>query len=50
MRSIGKGSIVKWDATLGMHRYKDTGVNPLSFVLYDERNNENFGFRTRLGT
>jgi hypothetical protein len=50
MRSIGKGSIVKWDATLGAHRYKDTGVNPLSFELYDERNNENFGFRTRLGT
>jgi hypothetical protein len=50
MRSIGKGSIVKWDAELGSHRYKDTGVHPLSFELYDERNNENFGFRTRLGT
>jgi hypothetical protein len=50
MRSIGKGSIVKWDATLGSHRYKDTGVNPLSFELYDQRNSENFGFRTRLGT
>ncbi|WFU53654.1 hypothetical protein QA639_28870 [Bradyrhizobium pachyrhizi] len=50
MRSIGKGSIVKWDATLGSHRYKDSDVNPLSFELYDERNAENFGFRTRLGT
>jgi transposase len=35
---------------VGSHRYKDTGVHPLSFELYDERNNENFGFRTRLGT
>lgn len=50
MRSIGKGSIVKWDAELGKHRYKDTGVNPLAFELYDERNNENSGFCTRLGT
>src|ERR1700722_5825591 len=50
LRSIGKGSIVKWDAELGSHRYKDTGVNPLSFDLYDERNSESFGFRTRLGT
>jgi hypothetical protein len=50
MRSIGKGSVVKWDPELGSHRYKDTGVHPLSFELYDERNNENFGFRTRLGT
>ncbi len=50
MRSIGKGSIVKWDATLGSHRYKDSSVNPLSFQLYDDRNGENFGFQTRLGT
>jgi hypothetical protein len=50
MRAIGKGSIVKWDAELGSLRYKDTGVNPLAFELYDERNNENSGFRTRLGT
>lgn len=50
MRSIGKGSTVKWDPELASHRYKDTGVHPLSFELYDERNNENFGFRTRLGT
>ena len=50
MRSIGKGSIVKWDPELASHRYKDTGVHPLSFELYGERNNENFGFRTRLGT
>jgi hypothetical protein len=27
-----------------------TGVHPLSFELYDERNNENVGFHTRLGT
>ncbi len=50
MRSIGKGSIVKWDAAIGSHRYKDTGVNPLSFDLYDQRNSESFGFHTRLGT
>jgi hypothetical protein len=50
MRSIGKGSMVNWDVTIGSHRYKDTGVHPLSFQLYDQRNNENFGFRTRLGT
>lgn len=50
MRSIGKGSIVKWDAEFGSHRYKDTGVHPLAFELYDERNNENVGFHTRLGT
>jgi hypothetical protein len=50
MRSIGKGSVVKWNAELDSHRYKDIGAHPLSFELYDERNNENFGFRTRLGT
>lgn len=50
MRSIGKGSIIRWDPSRGAHRYKDTGVHPMSFELYDERNNENFGFRTRLGT
>lgn len=50
MRSIGKGSIVKWDTALGSHRFKDTGVHPFSFELYDRRNSENFGFRTRLGT
>lgn len=50
MRSIGKGSIVKWDTERGTLRYKDTGVNPLAFELYDERNNENSGFHTQLGT
>src|SRR5258708_3028392 len=39
MRSIGKGSIVKWDATtIPSLRYKDTDVNPLCFDLYDQRN------------
>jgi hypothetical protein len=51
MRSIGKGAIVKWDATRPPSlRYKDTGVNPLCFDLYDQRNSENGGFRTSLGT
>jgi hypothetical protein len=51
MREIGKGSIVKWDATKGSSLcYKDTGVNPLCFDLYDQRNSEQGGFRTRLGT
>jgi hypothetical protein len=50
MRSIGKGSIFKWDPELRKQRYKDTGVNPLAFELYDQRNSENSGFRTRLGT
>jgi hypothetical protein len=51
MRSIGKGSIVKWDPTSTPSlRYTDTGVNPLCFDLYDQRNIENAGFGTRLGT
>ncbi|WP_354208420.1 MULTISPECIES: hypothetical protein [unclassified Bradyrhizobium] len=50
MRSIWKGSMVKWDAELGSHRYKDVAAHPLSFELYGERNSESFGFRTRLGT
>jgi hypothetical protein len=52
MRSIGKGSIVKWDTTTEPPalRYKDTEVNPLCFDLYDQRNSERGGFQTRLGT
>ena len=51
MREIGKGAIVKWDATNAPWlRHKDTGVNPLCFDLYDQRNSERGGFRTRLGT
>ena len=51
MRSIGKGSIVKWDATRTPSlRYKDTGINPLCFELYDQRNSERAGFQNRLGT
>jgi len=52
MRSIGKGSIVKWDTTTQPPalRYKDTEVNPLCFELYDQRNSERSGFQTRLGT
>ncbi|MGR4931895.1 hypothetical protein ACIPUD_34550 [Bradyrhizobium sp. CAR08] len=50
MRCIGKGSMIKWDAALGSHRYKDSSVNALSFELHDKRNAESFGFRTRLGT
>lgn len=52
MRAIGKGSIVKWDATgVPSLRYKDTGVNPLCFDFYDQRNAEKGGgFQTRLGT
>jgi hypothetical protein len=50
MRSIGKGSIVKWDTDKSAHRYKDTAVHPLAFDLYDQRAAENVGFRTRLGT
>ena len=51
MRAIGKGSIVRWDATKTPSlRYKDTGVNPLCFDFYDQRNAENKGFQTRLGT
>ena len=51
MRAIGKGSIVKWDATKSPSlRYKDSGINPLCFDLYDQRNSENGGFQTRLGT
>jgi hypothetical protein len=37
MRSIGKGSIVKWDATKTPSlQYKDTEVNPLCFEIYDD--------------
>jgi hypothetical protein len=50
MRAIGKGSIVKWDAAASRLRYKDTGVNPLCFTLYDQRNSAGSGFYTRLGT
>jgi hypothetical protein len=51
MRAIGKGSIAKWDRTKSPSLlYKDTGVNALCFALYDERNSEGRGFRTRLGT
>lgn len=51
MRAIGKGSIAKWDPTRTPSlRYKDTGVNPLCFDLYDQRNSEIAGFHTRLGT
>jgi hypothetical protein len=51
MRSIGKGAIAKWDPTESRWlRYKDTGVNPLCFDIYDQRNSENAGFGTRLGT
>jgi hypothetical protein len=51
MREIGKGAIVKWDPTeVPSFRLKDTGVNPLCFDLYDLRNAERGGFRTRLGT
>lgn len=51
MRSIGKGAIVKWDPSeTPSLRYKDTGVHPLCFDLYDERNSGKAGFYTRLGT
>jgi hypothetical protein len=51
MRAIGKGAIVKWDATKTPSlRYKDTGVTPLCFDLYDQRNSEQSGFLSRLGT
>ena len=51
MRSIGKGSVVKWDAAKAPSlRYKDTGVNPLCFEIYDRRNSELRGFQSRLGT
>jgi hypothetical protein len=50
MRSIGKGSAVKWDATHYLSLLYNDSLNPLCFELYDERNSENAGFRTRLGT
>jgi hypothetical protein len=51
MREVGKGAIVKWDATKAdSFRHKDTGVHPLCFDLYDQRNSERGGFRTSLGT
>ena len=50
MRSIGKRSAIEWDLTHPTSlRYNDT-AHPLCFDLYDERNSENRGFRTRLGT
>jgi hypothetical protein len=50
MRSIGKGAAVKWDRTEpAFLRYNDS-FPPLCFDLYDERNSENSGFYTRLGT
>jgi hypothetical protein len=50
-RAIGKGSIVKWDATKSPPlRYKDSGVFPGCFDFYDQRNYETKGFYTRLGT
>lgn len=51
MRALGKGSIAKWDTTKTPSlRYNDTGVNPLCFDYYDQRNSEKRGFQTRLGT
>lgn len=51
MRSIGKGSVVKWDATRTPSlRYKDVAVSPLCFQIYDQRNEECHGFHSRLGT
>jgi hypothetical protein len=51
MRSIGKGSAVKWDAERSPPVvYKDTEVNPLCFEIYDQRNSEKGGFHTSLGT
>ena len=51
MRAIGKGSVAKWDRTKTCSLlYKDTGVNPLCFDVYDERNSKGSGFQTRLGT
>jgi hypothetical protein len=51
MRAIGKGSVVKWDRTKTPSLlYKDTGVNPLCFDFYDQRNSGGTGFQTRLGT
>lgn len=51
MRSIGKGAIAKWDrGNSPPLRFKDTGVNPLCFKLYDLRNEASSGFHTRLGT
>jgi hypothetical protein len=50
MRSIGKGAAVKCDQTEPASlRYNDS-FPPLCFDLYDERNSENRGFYTRLGT
>ena len=51
MRSIGKGSVAKWDRTKPTSlSYKDTGVNPLCFDFYDQRNSAGKGFLTQLGT
>lgn len=51
MRSIGKGSLVKWDPSKSPPiRYKDAEVHPLCFDFYDQRNSEKGGFQTRLGT
>lgn len=51
MRAIGKGSVAKWDSTKSPSLlYKDTAINPVCFDFYDQRNSENTGFHTRLGT
>lgn len=50
MRAIGKGAIAKWDKAANSIRYRDTGVCPVSFDIYDQRNSEGAGFHTRLGT
>jgi hypothetical protein len=51
MRSIGKGSFIKWDPSKTPPiRYRDAEVPPLCFDFYDQRNSEGRGFQTRLGT
>lgn len=50
MRSIGKGSPVKWQDEPPIILYCDQPVHPICFEIYDNRINDSSGFQTRAGT
>lgn len=50
MRSVGKGSPVKWQSDPPMILYCDQPVHPICFEIYDNRINDSSGFQTRAGT
>ncbi|HXS07833.1 MAG TPA: hypothetical protein VN723_13675 [Rhizomicrobium sp.] len=50
MRSVGKGSPIKWQNEPPRVLYCDQPVAPLCFEIYDSRINESGGFHNRAGT